>query len=338
MADPVQKKENKEVIRLLLQNEMIEVLGINKSKMKSLLEDGMPYYLIGTEKRFLEKETKEWLKVYMPSQKRLEQEFRDRRGRTIEAYVTDDIIQNTIRVSKSTLNKQCAEGMPYVTVGAKRFYNIDDILIYFRVGMPIEKGKKESKPKVATEPKQKAIKEPKIIIKKDSSSSPNQKNEVMKLLGNNVPKNYPLFIVDGSYNFNNYNVGTGVILLNHHSTTTGLTFVRKIKTKHALICEYLAIIEALKMVKSEKMEKAIIYTDQEKLVTGIDDINVSKLMKDSSISEYINELRKLFIELKEKVELRYVGKLKHGKKNPIFKKAHTLSRVYKNNIITEIEI
>lgn len=46
----------------------------------------------------------------------------------------------------------------------------------------------------------------------------------------------------------------------------------------------------------------------------------------------------LLEELERKVEFRFVGVLKSGKKNPLHKNAHFLSRVYKKEIFDNMGI
>ncbi|MGG3564414.1 hypothetical protein ABES03_22755 [Neobacillus rhizosphaerae] len=71
-------------VALLLKGELIQKLKVTKTQMNAYLEDGMPHYLIGNEFRFLESEIRTWMKTYKPSQERLESEFRDKKGRTLE--------------------------------------------------------------------------------------------------------------------------------------------------------------------------------------------------------------------------------------------------------------
>jgi hypothetical protein len=122
---------------LLLKEELIKSLKIDTAKLKEYLKDGMPHYLLGQEYRFIKKEVIEWLETYIPSQERLEREFRDRKGRSIEAYVDQDIIRSILRVSKDSFKKLCKSGLPFVTVGEKEFFQIEDILDYYRKGDPL---------------------------------------------------------------------------------------------------------------------------------------------------------------------------------------------------------
>ena len=79
--------KEKAPIVLLLPNEIGSRLKVKKEKLNAYLEDGMPHFLIGNEYRFLESEAVEWHKTYQPSQERLENDFRDQKGRTIQEYL-----------------------------------------------------------------------------------------------------------------------------------------------------------------------------------------------------------------------------------------------------------
>jgi hypothetical protein len=84
--------------------------------------------LIGNEYRILESEVLEWLMTYKPSQERLEVEFRDKKGRTLEEYVTQEVILSTLRITKERLVNLRKNGHPFQRVGEKDFYHVNDIL------------------------------------------------------------------------------------------------------------------------------------------------------------------------------------------------------------------
>jgi hypothetical protein len=69
--------------------------------------------LIGNEYRILESEVLEWLMTYKPSQERLEVEFRDKKGRTLEEYVTQEVILSTLRITKERLVNLRKNGHPF---------------------------------------------------------------------------------------------------------------------------------------------------------------------------------------------------------------------------------
>jgi hypothetical protein len=52
----------------------------------------------------------------------------------------------------------------------------------------------------------------------------------------------------------------------------------------------------------------------------------------------MKEIKDLLGKLEGKVDLRFVGILKGGKKNPLHKNAHFLSREYKKEIVENMEI
>jgi ribonuclease HI len=313
---------------LLLRDEMIKKLKVSKAQMAEHLKDGMPHYLIGQEYRFLEAEVLKWLESYKPSQERLEREFRDKQGRTIKEYVTGEIALATLRISYVNLKSLCKKGMPYVTVGEKDFFHIQDILKYFRKGDSITKNGNDS---VLEKGSQRAKAQPKVNTNGNLITSINKEFLV------NLDTAIPVFIVDGSYNFENNTVGTGLVLVEKGEIVTGFSNVRNIKTTKTNICEYLAILDALRMVKRKNIMKATIITDQEPFAKGIH-IDLNKSVFEPVVNPYMKEIRDLLEELEGKVDLRFVGILKGGKKNPLHKNAHFLSREYKKEIFENIGI
>ncbi|MEH7253507.1 reverse transcriptase-like protein [Neobacillus niacini] len=320
---------------LLLRDEMIKSLRVSKAQMAEYLKDGMPHYLIGQEYRFLETEVLKWLETYKPSQERLEREFRDKHGRTIKDYVTGEIVLATLRISQVNLKSLRKKGMPFVTVGEKDFFHIQDILNYFRKGDPIVTNTKESD------------KDKNEQSKKTKATQPSVKSNVVPIkpkkvdfvvnLSANISHKIPLFIVDGSYNFENNSVGTGMLLIEKREKVTGFSNVRTIKTAKTNICEYLAVLDALRMINIKNIEKAIIITDQELFAKGIQ-IDLNKTIYEPVIKPYMKEIKELVEKLEGKVDLQYVGILRDGKKNLLHKKAHSLSRGYKKEVFENMEI
>ncbi|CAH2716794.1 hypothetical protein BACCIP111895_03982 [Neobacillus rhizosphaerae] len=280
-----------------------------KAQMNAYLEDGMPHYLIGNEYRFLEGEVLKWLESYQPSQERLEREFVDKKGRTLKEYVSEDIVLTTLRITKEIYISQCKKGLPFERVGEKIFFNMQDILKYYRRGS-----------KTTT---------------KGMSSTGGQKKKFLMHVCKDVPKEVPIMIVDGSYNFDNSTAGTGLLLVENRDTVTGVSNVRKIKTTKPIVCELLALLDALRMMKKKKLNKAIIVTDQESWTKGI---TIDPNIYEGPVKNYLIEFNLLWTEMKGKVVVKFVGELNKGKKNLLYKKAHTLSREYKTGLFKQLEI
>ncbi len=297
------KTKQKSPAALLLRGELIGKLKVSKAQMNAYLKDGMPHYLIGNEYRFLENEVVKWLESYQPPQQRLESEFRDNKGRTLKEYVTQKVVLATLRITKETLQGLRKRGMPFERVGEKEFFHIQDILDYFRKGSLTP----------ATGP---------------------AKEKCLTPLGNNVPIDVPIIIVDGSYNFNNQTAGSGLILIENRETAMGVSNVRKITTTKPHVSELLALLDALKIMKKEKFNKAIIVTDQKSWSNGIT-IDVNSY--EGPVKTYLLELNQLWTELKGKIVVKYVGEMNNGKKNLLYQKAHSLSREYEKEVFKEIE-
>jgi ribonuclease HI len=310
---------------------MIKKLKASKAQMAEYLKDGMPHYLIGQEYRFLETEVLKWLETYKPSQERLEREFRDKQGRTIKDYVTGEIALAALRISYVILRSLCKKGMPYITVGEKDFFHIQDILNYFRKGDPVTNNSKDSNVKIRSH------KEKNAAVKPAPNINANLILSINKEFLLNLETTNPIFIVDGSYNFENNTVGTGMVLVENGTIVTGYSNVRTIKTTKTTICEYLALLDALRMIKRKNIKIASIITDQEPFTKGIH-IDLEKPVFELVVKPYMKEIKDLLETLEGKIELRFVGVLKSGKKNPLHKNAHFLSRGYKKEIFENMEI
>lgn len=294
------KTQQKSPEALLLKGELLNKVKVSKAQMNAYLEDGMPHYLIGNDYRFLESEILKWLQTYQPSQERLESEFRDKKGRALEEYVTQDTVLTTLRITKENLTALCKKGMPFARVGEKDFFHIQDILDHYRKGS--------------------------MVISKGTPPTKNSKEKFLMPLCLNLPKGVPFIIVDGSYNFQNHQAGTGLVLVENWEIATGISNVRSIQTAKPIVCEFLAILDALKLVKKKKVTKAVIVTDQEAWSKGFAiDVNAYE----GSVKPSIKELNQLWNELKGKIEVKFVGEIEQGKKNPLYIKADTLSKKYK---------
>lgn len=295
------KTEQKSPVALLLRGELMGQINVTKAQMNAYILDGMPHYLIGNEYRFLETDVLAWLEAYQPSQERLEREFRDKKGRTLDEYVTEEIVLSTLRISKEKMIGLCKTGMPFVRVGEKDFFHIQDILNYYRKGGVITKG---------------------------TSASSSKKKYLMPLCAN-ISKDVPVMIIDGSYSFDDYKAGTGLVLVKNMDTATGMSNVRSIKTTKPIVCEFLALLDALRSIKKNKFNKAIIVTDQEAWTRGIAiDVNIYE----AAVKPYMKEIDQLLTELKGKAVIKFVGEMNKGKKNVLYKKADSLSKEYKKGI------
>ncbi|MEH7097415.1 reverse transcriptase-like protein [Neobacillus vireti] len=299
------QKQKKTSITLLLRAEIIANLKLTKAQMNAYLKDGMPHYLIGNEYRFLESEVLQWLETYQPSQERLEMEFRDKQGRTIEEYVTHDILLKTLRIKKENLAGLCRKGMPFARVGEKDFFHVQDILNFYH------KGTKVVTPATMT-----------------------VKKQIMPL-NLNVPKDTPFIILDGSYNFQTHKAGTGLVLVEDGKALTGITNVRDIKTTKPIVCEFLAILDALKMVKKKKFTKAFIITDQK---AWSKNFTIDAKSYEDVVKPYIKEMNALWKEQKGKISIKFIGELTDGNKNTLYQKAHSLSKEYKKGTYHPLKI
>jgi ribonuclease HI len=290
---------------LLLRGEIIGRAKISKAQLNACLNDGMPHYLIGNEYRFLESEVLEWLKTYKPSQERLEADFRDKKGRSLEEYVTQEVILSTLRITKERLVNLRKNGLPFQRVGEKDFYHVSDILDYYRKGV-VNAG-----------------------VTNEASMQ-----ELLMPICENVPRNVPFIIVDGSYKPKNSTAGTGLVIVRDRNSATGYSTVRKVKTTKPIVCEMLAILDALKLMKKKKVKKAIIITDQKAWTSSF---SIDMKAYEGPVKQYINELNQLWNQLKGKVEIKFVGELSQGKESPLYKKAHNLSQEHRTSIIGNIK-
>jgi ribonuclease HI len=335
-------------VSLLLKGEIISEIKATNIELKGYLEDGMPHYLIGNEYRFLADEVKAWLKSYKPSQERLEKLFCDKKGRTIEEYVTEDVILTTLRIKKDKLVGLCRNGMPHEKVGEKDFFHIQDILDHTRqgaLGIPKENkgqgtqnGTKGSATKLSSKnapeqstkkPSKKTTKQAAIKSSENAQKIPKTQNTIKQLLlplSQKFPKEVPFIIVDGSYDYKNHLAGSGLVLIEDWNKATALSNVRKIETTKSIVAEFLALLDALILIKQKNMNNAIILTDQEPWSKALF-INWKKY--NESFKPYITEINQLRAELKGKVKIKYIGDLHAPKNNPLHKKADSLSKEYR---------
>ncbi|WML58816.1 reverse transcriptase-like protein [Neobacillus sp. PS2-9] len=313
--------QQKSPVALLLKGELIQKLKVSRTQMNAYLQDGMPHYLIGNEFRFLESEIRTWLETYKPSQERLESEFRDKKGRTLEEYVTEKIIVETLRITKEKLVGLCKKEMPYERVGEKDFFHVQDILDYYRQGAAT--GTEKARPQSSKN------------TTKIMQPSQNSKKSFLMPLCQKVPKEVPFIIIDGSYDFKNHFAGSGLVLVENWDKATSFSNVRKIETTKSIVSEYLALLDALHVIKDQNINKAVIVTDQQAWAKGIS-INAKNF--EETFKPYIKQFNKLWAELKGKVKVKFVGELTSGKKNALYKKAHKLSQEHKKGTYEIIEI
>jgi ribonuclease HI len=158
--------------------------------------------------------------------------------------------------------------------------------------------------------------------------------ELLMPICENVPSTVPFIIVDGSYNFNKSTVGTGLVIVRNRDTAIGYSTVRKISKTKPIVCEMLAILDALKVMKKKKVKKAIIITEQKAWASSF---SVDMKAYEGPVKQYINELNQLWKQLKGKVEIKFVGELSRGKDSPLYKKAHNLSREHRSSIIGNLK-
>jgi ribonuclease HI len=198
--------------------------------------------------------------------------------------------------------------MPFERVGEKDFFHIQDILDHYRKGS--------------------------VVIPKGTPTTKSSKEKFLMPLCLNLPKEVPFIIVDGSYNFKNHQAGTGLVLVENWDIATGISNVRSIQTAKSIVCEFLALLDALKLIKKKKITKAIIVTDQEAWSKGIAiDVNAYE----GSVKPIIIEFNQLWNELKGKIEVKFVGEMDQGKKNPLYIRADTLSKKYKKLIYNNMK-
>ncbi|MEH7076476.1 reverse transcriptase-like protein [Neobacillus drentensis] len=295
-------------IVLLLPNEIGSRLKVKKEKLNAYLEDGMPHFLIGNDYRFLESEVVEWHKTYQPSQERLENDFRDQKGRTIQEYVTQETILATLRITKENLQALCKKGMPFERVGEKEFFHIQDILEHYRKG----------------------------AVGKTKEPVTNQsKQKLLNPVNGTIPKDTYMIVVDGSYNFDIHIAGTGIVVFKHNQTVTGISNVRNLKTTKSIVSEFLALFDALRWMKKKNINKAIIVTDQEPWSKGI---SIGENSYQGSVKPFIKLFNQLLTELKGKFEVKFVGEISEGKNNVLYKKAHKLSQEYKKGTFNNLKL
>ncbi|MEO2076654.1 MAG: reverse transcriptase-like protein [Bacillus sp. (in: firmicutes)] len=329
-------------VSLLLKDELIQKLNKSKPEINAYLQDGMPHYVFGNEYRFIETEVKTWLKTYKPSQERLESEFRDKKGRTLEEYVTQEVILETLRIPMEKLVGLCRKGMPHARVGEKEFFHVQDILDHYRQGDGKDTGEAPSQA-----PKNKANgpttakaqntrkgtlnqKQPKNTPKKHQTK--NCKKQLLMPLCKMFPKEVPFLIIDGSYDYQNHLAGSGLVLVENWEQATAYSNVRKIETTKSIVSEYLALLDALLVIKEKNIKKAVIVTDQKKWSKGIS-INAKKF--EASFKPYIKEFNRLWSELRGQVKVKFVGDLET---DALHKKAHKLSQEHKTSTTENVEI
>jgi ribonuclease HI len=110
--------------------------------------------------------------------------------------------------------------------------------------------------------------------------------------------------------------------------------VRNIKTTKPIVCELLAILDALKLMKKKKFKKAIIITDQKAWTSSF---SIDLKAYEGPVKQYINELNQVWNQYKGKVEIKFIGDLKEGKNNPLYKKAHDLSQEHRACVIERLK-
>lgn len=126
-------------MKLLKEKEVRRLLRIEKQTLRTFLKEGMPHLCIEGRYRFIKKEIKQWYKTIAPDQMMLEKTFIDSQGRTIEEYVLLDKVMSFLGMKKKKVLHLCENGMPFITIGTKQFFHLDDIVAHFRMASLIVK-------------------------------------------------------------------------------------------------------------------------------------------------------------------------------------------------------
>lgn len=280
-------------MRLLLIEETLKLLKLTEMKLENLLQIGMPHLKIGNELRFIESEIVPWHKINCPNQEELEKRFVDHLGRTIEHYVMINEIASFLRFEKRKIYKLCQSGMPSQLVGKRRFFNLNDIIGYFR------RGEVASPPPPEQPKKQKPV----------------------------------LFVVDGSRSPGKNQCGAGVLLKQENKVTGysfgfeegTSTFAEMMAIFHAMklikekgVEEAIIATDQLGFVDNENKRKYI---------------NESLCDAPSSIKDNILELLEELKDKITFVYYKNIKNNKHGFTERLYHNAHALSRRYADSVV-----
>lgn len=124
-------------MQLITPKQIRELLCMNKKQYQHYLNEGMPHLFVGKKIRFNKTEVVEWLQQYIMKQEHLEKAFVDKKGRSIDAYMTISVLKERLQLKKKQILRLCAKGMPHEVIGEKYFFCLEDVFSYFRPKEPI---------------------------------------------------------------------------------------------------------------------------------------------------------------------------------------------------------
>lgn len=284
-----------EMIKLLTENELMLALNWDKNMFRDAVTEGMPHLKIGSNYRFVQEDVGKWMEYCTYLQMTLEESFVDNHGRRIDSYLRIDEIAEVLRLTLVEVYSFCVEGMPHIEIGKRKFFLVEDVMSYYA------QGKKRN---FAYELK---IPSPEMV-------------------------NQATIVVDGSFDMKTNRSGVGVVVQRNgetigHASNGG-------NALNSYSCEGLAFLYALELIQREAIPQSVIYTDQISIVNNFKNgevlyKKVGKGIKGKEEIEIFNRTNQLVMELKDKLEVRYTGKLKDGNKNTMYKNAHVLSRKYR---------
>ena len=300
-------------MHLLTDAEFKQKYSLDDKELSTHLVEGIPHFKLGKSLRFIEKEVDYWMKAGERRQDLLESAFLDDKGRTIKDYVTLETVASTLRLSKTNIESLAKKGMPFVRIGNKDFYQMDDILDYSREGTPI----------------------PECLYKEIEKDTAKQSSKSITLKKQITPQHF--IAVDGSYS-KNHKIASGVVWQSPERTN-GYAHSYTYTTKGSIISEWQAILDGLKLIDKEKIENAVILTDQKQYIDHLNKkgaIELSKKLKKEKVNiEIIGELNKLLKKLKGRVVFRYANISPY---KPIYKQAHKYSKLHQNKTFKDIAI
>lgn len=297
-------------MKLMLTEEIEAIVGCTREDIYKFIQEGMPHFKVGNHFRFVQEEVDEWITNYKPLQERLEEEFVDDKGRTLQEYTTSETILDFFRISQPTMYALCKKGMPYTKVGTKRYFQLEDIIEYFRRG----------------------------------ENTADSKEEVV-----NVDETPTLFVVDGSYH-SNKKWGAGIVAKKGKEAkgyTYGGELKNKRGNMYA---EYQAMMQTMKIIQKENIKNAVIATDQIHFVNNIqlELLTTAQWMKkESTMIELTKEFQETYIDTRRMCSLRFVyykklrsvyTDINETELNYMYFHSHDLSRVYEETTPIVIDL
>ncbi|QST02789.1 helix-turn-helix domain-containing protein (plasmid) [Pontibacillus sp. ALD_SL1] len=275
-------------------HDIIKEFNITETKLKLLIENGMPHLKIGKQLRFVREEVERFLFPRHTKQRGLERSFKDEKGRTIRDYVSKISIQSFLGIGESTLYRLCEQGLPYVKIGRKRFFHREDVLDYLR--SPIGKRRKKL-------------------------SYPNQNKTSCDQSTGNV-----IITADGSHDEKRQVFGTGVVVTKDRCKKT-YSYSYPAPDHNKIASEYYAIRDALLIAKEYRGKPITIGTDQTDFIRSMADNTFPqfKWMKTEPYVHLMNQIKQLAASFGDSLHFVYANQ-------PLFKgayrEAHKKSRTY----------